>query len=136
MPSCQPLSNFISTSNYSPRRRLASTSRRPVAVTNIAGNAEEGDMLIANRQQILHHHSSQVFIDIADAKYDAIKNYDYIREKGTIPLRGVGSTSRRPSSITIAEVKNYPKMISKKEAMMKMVGLLPSVASFAVLSEA
>jgi len=37
-----------------------------------------------------------------------------------------------PSSTTIAEMKNYPKMISKKEAMMKMVGLLPSAASFAV----
>ncbi len=58
----------------------------PVAVTNIAGNAEEGNMLIANRKQILDHHTSQVFIDIADSKYDAIKNYDYIREKGTIPI--------------------------------------------------
>jgi len=38
----------------------------PVAVTNIAGNAEEGDMLIANRKQILDHHPSQVLIDIAD----------------------------------------------------------------------
>jgi len=58
----------------------------PVAVTNIAGNAEEGDMLIANREQILTHHTPQVLIDIADAKYDAIKNYDYIRHKGTIPI--------------------------------------------------
>ena len=58
----------------------------PVAVTNIAGNAEEGDMLIANRDQILGHHTSQVLIDIADAKYDAIKNYAYIRGKGTIPI--------------------------------------------------
>lgn len=58
----------------------------PVAVTNIAGNAEEGDMLIANRDQILDHHTPQVLIDIADAKYDAIKNYAYIRENGTIPI--------------------------------------------------
>jgi len=61
----------------------------PVAVTNISGNAEEGSQIIKNNDQINNHHSStqdQVKIDIADAKYDIIKNYDYIRAKGSIPI--------------------------------------------------
>jgi hypothetical protein len=61
----------------------------PVAVTNISGNAEEGRQIIKNNDQIINHHSStqdQVKIDIADAKYDITKNYDYIRAKGSIPI--------------------------------------------------
>jgi hypothetical protein len=58
----------------------------PVAVTNIAGNAEEGNKLIVNRQQIAQHHSSQISIDIADAKYDELNNFDYIRKSGAIPI--------------------------------------------------
>lgn len=58
----------------------------PVAVTNIAGNAEEGSQIIANNEQLYHHHEADVKIDIADAKYDIIKNYQYIREKGSIPI--------------------------------------------------
>jgi hypothetical protein len=58
----------------------------PVAVTNIAGNAEEGSQIIQNREQIHHHHNGQVKIDIADAKYDIINNYNYIRGKGSIPI--------------------------------------------------
>jgi hypothetical protein len=61
----------------------------PVAVTNIAGNADEGSQIINNNEQIQKHHSSgisQVKIDIADAKYDIIKNYNYIRGKGSIPI--------------------------------------------------
>jgi hypothetical protein len=61
----------------------------PVAVTNISGNAEEGSQIIINNDQIYNHHSStenQVKIDIADAKYDITKNYDYIRAKGSIPI--------------------------------------------------
>lgn len=50
----------------------------PVAVTNISGNAEEGNQLIQNKEQI--------HIDIADAKYDIISNYQYIRGKGSIPI--------------------------------------------------
>jgi hypothetical protein len=41
----------------------------PVAVTNIAGNADEGSQIINNNEQIQKHHSSgtsQVKIDIAD----------------------------------------------------------------------
>ena len=58
----------------------------PVAVTNIAGNAEEGNQIISNDNQIDRHHHCRVNIDIADAKYDITKNYDYIRAKGSIPI--------------------------------------------------
>ena len=58
----------------------------PVAVTNIAGNAEEGSQIIVNKEQMHHHHEADVKIDIADAKYDILKNYHYIREKGSIPI--------------------------------------------------
>jgi hypothetical protein len=58
----------------------------PVAVTNIAGNAEEGSQIIENKEQLHNHHEADVKIDIADAKYDIIKNYQYIREMGSIPI--------------------------------------------------
>jgi len=58
----------------------------PVAVTNIPGNSEEGRQLICNKKQIHTHHECQVKIDIADAKYDTINNYNYIRRKGSIPI--------------------------------------------------
>ncbi len=61
----------------------------PVAVTNIAGNAEEGSQIIVNDDQIDAYHcaaADQVNIDIADAKYDITKNYEYIRAKGSIPI--------------------------------------------------
>lgn len=58
----------------------------PVAVTNIAGNAEEGSQIIVNDDQIDAHHRCRVNIDIADAKYDITKNYAYIRAKGSIPV--------------------------------------------------
>jgi len=61
----------------------------PVAVTNIAGNADEGSQIINNNEQIQNHHpigANQVKVDIADAKYDIIKNYNYLRGKGSIPI--------------------------------------------------
>jgi hypothetical protein len=58
----------------------------PVAVTNIAGNAQEGSQIITNDDQIDCHHNCRVNIDIADAKYDITKNYEYIRAKGSIPI--------------------------------------------------
>ncbi|MBC8417524.1 MAG: hypothetical protein KJ573_07940 [Proteobacteria bacterium] len=58
----------------------------PVAVTNIAGNAEEGSQIIQNKEQVFNHHQVGVKIDIADAKYDIINNYEYIRGKGSIPI--------------------------------------------------
>jgi len=67
-----------------PRTRVAPGT--PVAVTCIAGNAEEEDMLIANRERLRHHHDCKVEIDIADSKFDATKNYEYIRGEGSIPI--------------------------------------------------
>ena len=58
----------------------------PVAISNIAGNAQEGSQIITNKQQIVSHHKCQVKIDIADAKYDTIDNYNYIRSSGSIPI--------------------------------------------------
>jgi hypothetical protein len=58
----------------------------PVAVNNIAGNAEEADFLIANSDQIYNHHDCEAKIVIADSKYDAIKNYEYVRSKGAIAI--------------------------------------------------
>ncbi len=58
----------------------------PVAVTNIAGNAEEGSQIIQNKEQVHNHHHTEVKVDIADAKYDIINNYNYIRSKGSIPI--------------------------------------------------
>jgi len=58
----------------------------PVAVTNIPGNAEEGSQFIKNKEQIHNRHQCQVKIDILDAKYDIINNYNYIRGKGSIPI--------------------------------------------------
>jgi hypothetical protein len=57
-----------------------------VALTNIAGNADEAKHIIANKKQIASHHRCQVKVDIADAKYDAIDNYNYIRASGAIPI--------------------------------------------------
>lgn len=59
----------------------------PVAVTNIAGNADEGGQIITNKKQLADHHSCEnVIVDIADAKYDIINNYEYIRGSGSIPI--------------------------------------------------
>jgi hypothetical protein len=58
----------------------------PVAINNIAGNAEEADFLIANADQIYNHHDCEAKIFIADSKYDAIKNYEYVRSKDAIPI--------------------------------------------------
>ncbi|MBU0698528.1 MAG: transposase [Pseudomonadota bacterium] len=58
----------------------------PVAVTTIAGNGEEGRHLITNKNQILHHHGKVSNIHLADAKYDEIKNYEFSRSQGAIPI--------------------------------------------------
>ena len=58
----------------------------PVAVTNIAGNAEEGGQLLINKEQIYNQHQAQVMIDILDSKYDTLENFKYIRGNGSIPI--------------------------------------------------
>ena len=58
----------------------------PVAASNIAGNADEGSILIKNREQIHKYHNCNVKFDIADSKYDITENYEYIRNDGSTPI--------------------------------------------------
>jgi hypothetical protein len=48
--------------------------------------SRKGSQIIENKEQQHRHHEAGVRIDIADAKYDIIKNYQYIREKASIPI--------------------------------------------------
>ena len=75
----------------------------PVAVSNIAGNAEEGNQIIANKQQIASHHNCNAKIDIADAKYDSLKNYDYIRGTGSIPIIDYNPRNEKLSKQNLVE---------------------------------
>jgi hypothetical protein len=43
-------------------------------------------LIINNKEQIHARHQHQTRIDIADAKYDITENYEYIRDKGSIPI--------------------------------------------------
>ena len=58
----------------------------PVACLTIAGNAEEGNQYIPIKKQILEHHGKTSKIDIADAKYDELHNYEFSRAQSTIPI--------------------------------------------------
>jgi hypothetical protein len=57
----------------------------PVACLTISGNAEEGNQFIPLKDQISKHHPNTK-IDLADAKYDELHNYEYARTTGSIPL--------------------------------------------------
>ncbi|MGA1868150.1 MAG: hypothetical protein ACMUJM_06340 [bacterium] len=71
---------------FSTSVELALGIELPVASSNCAGNAEEADLLVKNRKQISDHHDAHVMIDIADSKYDVLKNYTYVRNHGSIPI--------------------------------------------------
>jgi hypothetical protein len=58
----------------------------PVACSTIAGNTEEGNYYITNREQILAYHGTSSKIDLADAKYDEHRNYAFSRSHGAIPI--------------------------------------------------
>lgn len=75
----------------------------PVAVTNISGNAEEGSQIITNKQQIDSHNCCDVKIDIADAKYDIINNYNYIRKSGSIPIIDYNPRNEKLSKQNLVE---------------------------------
>jgi len=79
----------------------------PVAATNIAGNAEEGSQIIENKEQLHSHHEAGVRIDIAAAKYDIIKNYQYIREKGSIPIIDYNRKNENLSKTGASGVSDY-----------------------------
>jgi len=57
----------------------------PVGCLNISGNAEEGNQFIPLKDQISRHHPDTK-VDLADAKYDELHNYEYARKIGSIPL--------------------------------------------------
>lgn len=57
----------------------------PVSCLTISGNAEEGNQFIPLKEQLSRHHPNTK-IDLADAKYDELHNYDYARTTGSIPL--------------------------------------------------
>ncbi|MBS3907720.1 MAG: hypothetical protein KGZ49_11865 [Syntrophaceae bacterium] len=59
----------------------------PVGCLTISGNAEEGNQFIPLKEQLSKHHP-HTKIDLADAKYDELHNYDYARTTGSIPLIG------------------------------------------------
>jgi len=75
----------------------------PVAATNIAGNGEEGSMLIVNNEQIDPHHRARIKVDIADAKYDITKNYQYLRDKGSVPIIDYNRRRENISSAALRE---------------------------------
>jgi hypothetical protein len=58
----------------------------PVACTTIAGNAQEGNQYIPVKMQILDHHGKKSTVDLADAKYDELHNYQFSRSNGAIPI--------------------------------------------------
>ncbi len=58
----------------------------PVAAINIAGNSMEGEKIITLSSQLREHHDCQPKVDLADAKYDNIENYIFLRENGSIPM--------------------------------------------------
>ena len=57
----------------------------PAGCLTISGNAEEGNQFIPLKEQLSKHHPNTK-IDLADAKYDELHNYDYARALGSIPL--------------------------------------------------
>ncbi len=57
----------------------------PVGCLTISGNAEEGNQFIPLKEQISMHHPNTK-IDVADAKYDELHNYEFVRTLGSIPL--------------------------------------------------
>ena len=57
----------------------------PVGCLTISGNAEEGNQFIPLKKQ-LSRHQPHTKIDLADAKYDELHNYQYARATGSIPL--------------------------------------------------
>ena len=75
----------------------------PVAICNIPGNADEADMLIKNTNQINEHHNCDIKISLADSKYDAIKNYNYLRSQGTIPIIDYNRRNEKLSSDNLLE---------------------------------
>jgi hypothetical protein len=57
----------------------------PVGCITISGNSEEGNQFIPLKERISIH-NPDTRIDLADAKFDELHNYQYARKMGSIPL--------------------------------------------------
>jgi hypothetical protein len=57
----------------------------PVGCITISGNSEEGNQFIPIKERISIH-NPETRIDLADAKFDELHNYQYARKTGSIPL--------------------------------------------------
>ena len=57
----------------------------PAGCLTISGNAEEGNQFIPLKEQLSKHHPNTK-IDVADAKYDELHNYQFARATASIPL--------------------------------------------------
>jgi len=58
----------------------------PVACITIAGNSREGNQYIHLKEQIAKYQGRTSKIDLADAKYDELHNYEFSRAHGAIPV--------------------------------------------------
>jgi len=58
----------------------------PVACITIAGNSREGNQYIPLKEQIAKYQGRTSKIDLADAKYDELHNYEFSRAHGAIPV--------------------------------------------------
>jgi hypothetical protein len=58
----------------------------PVACITIAGNSQEGNQYIPLKEQIAKYQGRTSKIDLADAKYDELHNYEFSRAHGAIPI--------------------------------------------------
>ena len=96
-----------------------------MAVTNIAGNAEEGSQIIQNKEQVHNHNKAQVKIDIADAKYDIINNYNYIRGKSSIPIIDYNRRNENLSKQALLN-RGYDQKRPLKNAPFRPISALPS----------
>ena len=75
----------------------------PVACLTIAGNAQEGNQFIPLKEQILQHHGKPSKIDLADAKYDELHNYQFSRSHGAIPIIDYNPRNESRSSAALKE---------------------------------
>ena len=94
-----------------------------VACTVIVGNVEEGRHFIMNKNQILYHHGKVSKIHLADAKYDEIRNYEFSRSQGAIPIIDYNPRSENLSPqalkirVTISKANLTPPVASSPVPM-------------------
>ncbi|MBT9132847.1 MAG: hypothetical protein DDT33_01377 [Firmicutes bacterium] len=58
----------------------------PVAVITGPASMKDGNCFIPLREQIKEHHPFKTVIDIGDAGFDKVDNYNYCRQESSIPL--------------------------------------------------